>query len=104
MFLRFRIKKCISILSNAAVGDTIPLDVVKDLYLGKYAGAMRYLEAHNYIDVGRAWGNDIIRASITKSHFVDYTLSRQDIWINRIGGFVAGILVSVISHFLIILL
>lgn len=96
--LRYRMNKLIRLLErndtegfNSAISST------------KYLKALKALEDEGCIGTTKSWGKDILQVWL-KDHYVTYQLSRQDIWKNRIGGYIAGIIsgitVSVITAIL----
>ena len=98
MFMRFRMKKLIKVLKNNDSAEFNRL-IASD----KYLDALKALEDAGCVKLVRAWGGEITR-TILLDHHVSYQLSRYEVWANRIGGFIAGVLTSVAAHYLILLI
>ncbi len=66
----------------------------------KYQQVIPILEASGCIKVTREWGGSIIMIATTNRGFSVYSLERHDVWVNRIIGFVSGVLVTVTADFI----
>lgn len=99
LLIRFRIKKCISIMEATEINGAIPEKTVEFLYSKKYTDAMRVLEDSECIKCSYAWGASLIPYSVqlTKTGFSIYQLSRHDIWVNRFWGFISGLVVGILG-------
>lgn len=68
----------------------------RELY---YRRAISMLEASNCIKVTRAWGGELLQINLLPG-YVLHQLERHDIWMNRIYGFISGVLVTVVANFI----
>lgn len=94
LILRHRMKKIISLLEEH-------LNVLPLLQDKKYLKAFHALEANSYVKGFYIDGCDIpchVQLA-TKGHI--YLLERSEIWMNRISGFICGVLTSVAAAYLL---
>lgn len=89
--LRYRMNKLIKALENDDA------DSLKSLLTSvSYLKALKALEDIGCIKVIRAWGGDIAHVQLN-NHYVTYQLERQEVWKNRIYGFLFGVATSVLT-------
>ena len=92
--LRYRMNNLIRMMENDdrdALNNALKSDI--------YQKAMKALEDEGCVETLRDWSGTIHKAFL-RDHYVTYQLSRQDVWINRFWGFLAGIATSVIVAFI----
>lgn len=66
--------------------------------------ALEHLRAKGYVEIRRAWGDDILDVFPTdsgKTYFQDRAARRREKWLDRLIGFIAGVLTTVAAHFII---
>lgn len=96
--LRYRMNKLLKLL------ETNDFDDVRDVVLSpENRRALDALIDAGCIEASTAWGGDVVNIRLLR-HRVGYQLSRQDIWLNRLWGFLAGVATSVVAHFIIVLI
>lgn len=98
-FIRFRINEVIRLLEEH--DGSLPRNSLKLLRDKKYRHAISILEASGCIKVRREAGGSIIMIVTTNKGFSVYCLERHDVWVNRIGGFLCGVGVSIIGDLII---
>lgn len=94
--MRHRMNKIIKLLEDEN------FTAVRDLYENnsKYKKAFNSLVDQNVIQA--AYGDDHLSGFILNpGKAATYSLSRHDVWINRILGFVAGVATAIIAQLLI---
>lgn len=90
MLMRYRMHKLIRLLEkddSAGFNAAISSDV--------YLKALRALDDEGCIKAVKDWNGTYVRVWLL-DHYATYQLSRQDVWKNRIGGFIAGVVSGVI--------
>ncbi|MBR2674317.1 MAG: hypothetical protein IKE52_02535 [Mogibacterium sp.] len=92
--IRYRMNKLIRLLEkndseaiNAAIASP------------RYVKALNELENLGCIKTVRSWGGDIVRVWLD-NRYVSYQLSRRDVWLNRLWGFISGVAVTLAAEFL----
>lgn len=98
MLLRYRMNRIIRLLEN---NDSDGINAAIDS--GKYQKAIKALEDQGCIKTVKDWSGSI-RNIWLADHYATYQLSRQDIWLNRFYGFLAGVATSVVAHCIIALI
>lgn len=97
--LRYRMKKLIHLLEQNNVSAVMAL-----LSSPKYAKALAALSNIGCVKVHKAWGGHIMDI-VLLDKYATYQLERFDLWVNRIAGFVlgviSGVLITVISAMLL---
>ncbi len=95
MFLRCRMNKIIRILEK---DDSKALtDVLSNPH---YRKALQALVDEGCVKVVRDM-NGTVHMAWLLDHYATYQLSRHDVWLNRLLGFLAGIVTSVAAHYVI---
>ncbi len=92
--LRYRMKRIISLLENRS--DILPL-----LQNEKYRKAFLALESDGYVRGFYIDSSNVPQHVLLEKKGYLYLLERSEIWINRIVGFICGILTSVIAGHLL---
>lgn len=64
-----------------------------------YRRAISILEASHCIKITRAWGGELFQITLLPGYAL-HQLERHDIWMNRIYGFISGVLVTVVANFI----
>lgn len=95
--LRYRMKKIISMLEKEQ--NIFPL-----LQNKKYLKAFKALEVNSYVQGFYVDNCDIPYHVALGTKGPIYLLERSELWMNRIAGFICGILTSVIVGYLLKLL
>ena len=96
--LRYRMNKLLKLLETNDFND------VRDEVLSpENRRAIDALIDAGCIEATTAWGGDIVNIRLLRHH-VGYQLSRQEIWLNRFYGFLAGVATSVVAHYIIVLI
>ena len=92
--LRHKMNKIIRVLER---DDEKALDSI--LQSGSYSKAFDALEDEGCIETLRDF-NGNIHGAFLERHYATYQLQRQEIWMNRLYGFLAGIASSVLVAFI----
>ena len=98
MLMRYRMHKLIRLLEK---GDTAGFNAA--IGSDKYLKALKALEDESCIKAVKDWNGTYVRVWLL-DHYTTYQLSRHDIWINRLWGFLAGVATSVAAHYIIVLI
>lgn len=96
--LRCRMNRIIRLLEAGKESEVYDL-----ISSSKYRKALLALESAGCVKLTKAWGGEIFGICLLDSH-AGYQLSRHDVWVNRIFGFVAGIVTAVAAHYIIVLI
>lgn len=92
--LRYRMKRIISLLENRS-------NVLSLLQNEKYRKAFLALESDGYVRGFYIDSSNVPQHVLLEKKGYLYLLERSEIWINRIAGFICGILTSVIARHLL---
>lgn len=99
---RYRMKEIIGLLEQNKDSEVLAL-----INSPKYARALNVLSDIGCVKVQKVWGGHIIDIALLDK-YATYQLQRYDLWVNRIGGFifgvVSGVLITIISAILLGLL
>lgn len=80
--------------------ETDGFDAHKDDILSdKYSKALKTLIDTGCVEAHSAWGGDILMLTLL-DHSATYQLERREVWINRLLGFLAGIVTGTIGSVL----
>lgn len=96
--LRCRMNRIIRLLESNKTSKVMDL-----ISSARYRKAILTLESAGCVKLAKAWGGEIVGICLLDSH-AGYQLSRHDVWVNRLGGFVAGIVTAVAAHYIIVLI
>lgn len=96
--IRYRMNKILKLLKSDDIA-TVKQLVQSD----KYEHTLRSLSDIGCVKITRAWGGDIVNMKIL-DHSFTYQLERFDLWLNRIIGFICGIITTIVGQFIISLL
>lgn len=97
MLIRYRMNKLIRVLEK---GDSEALN--EALCDPQYQKALQALTDQGCVKVVRDMSG-AVHAAWLLDHYTTYQLSRQDVWKNRLWGFLVGIATSVAAHHVIVL-
>lgn len=95
MFVRYRMNKIINLLLNDQSDVVINL-ITSD----KYRKALYALQAVGSITITEGWSGNILNISLLDAYAV-YQLSRHDVWMNRLWGFLSGVAITLAAEFLV---
>lgn len=94
MMLRYRMNKLIRMLEK---DDSASLSAA--IQSGEYLKALMALEDEGCIKAVKDMGDNYIHVWLL-DHYATYQLSRQDVWSNRLWGFLFGVATSVMTAFI----
>lgn len=87
--------KIIKLLENKS------FDAVRDEILApENEKALKALIDSGCVKATRAWNGEIVHLQLL-DHSATYTLERQEIWLNRLYGFISGVLVTVAAELIV---
>lgn len=95
MFIRYRMNKIIRLLT-ADQDDAVMKLITSD----KYREALFALSSAGSVKVFKDWGGNILNVSLLDAYAL-HRLSRYDVWMNRLWGFLSGVAVTLAVEFLI---
>lgn len=93
--LRYRMNKIVRLLESGKESEIYDL-----ISSSQYRKALLALESAGCVKLTKAFGGDIVGIYLLDSH-VGYQLSRRDVWVNRLWGFLSGIAVTLAAGFLL---
>lgn len=94
LFIRTRINKFISLLESN--GGTMTAADFPSLNDNDVLHIISILEASGCIEVIREWGGAVNIIMATNTGASVYQLERHDVWMNRLYGFVSGVLMTIL--------
>lgn len=94
LFIRTRINKFIALLKSN--GGTMTAADFPSLNDKNYLHIISILEASGCIEVIREWGGAVNIIMTTDTGASVYQLERHDVWMNRLYGFVSGVLITIL--------
>ena len=90
--LRYRMNKLIRLLEDH------PFNEVRETVLApENRKALNALIDLKCVKPTYAWGHEIVGLSLLE-HSVVYELSRKEIWLNRLYGFIGGVITTVVGE------
>ena len=93
--LRYRMRRIIKLLESNS------FDSVRDqILLPENEKALKALIDLGCVKPTYAWGHELIYLDLL-DHSAVYALNRQEVWLNRIFGFIAGALTTVAGNLLV---
>lgn len=95
---RCRMKKILDLLEQNKNSEVFAL-----ISSPKFARALAVLSDIGCVKVKKAWGNVAIDMWLLDK-YATYQLERYDIWVNRIGGFIFGVIACVVTQLIVGLL
>lgn len=94
LFIRTRINKFIALLESN--GGTMTAADFPSLNDKNYLHIISILEASGCIEVIREWGGAVNIIMTTDTGASVYQVERHDVWMNRLYGFVSGVLITIL--------
>lgn len=94
LFIRTRINKFIALLESN--GGTMTAADFPSLNNPNVLHIISILEASGCIEVIREWGGAVNIIMTTDTGASVYQLERHDVWMNRLYGFVSGVLITIL--------
>ena len=94
LFIRTRINKFIALLESN--GGTMTAADFPSLNDKNYLHIISILEASGCIEVIREWGGAVNIIMTTDTGASVYQLERHDVWMDRLYGFVSGVLITIL--------
>ena len=94
LFIRTRINKFIALLESN--GGTMTAADFPSLNDKNYLHIISILEASRCIEAIREWGGAVNIIMTTDTGASVYQLERHDVWMNRLYGFVSGVLITIL--------
>ena len=94
LVIRTRINKFIALLESN--GGTMTAADFPSLNDKNYLHIISILEASGCIEVIREWGGAVNIIMTTDTGASVYQLERHDVWMDRLYGFVSGVLITIL--------
>ncbi len=98
LFIRTRINKFIALLESN--DGTITAADFPSLNDKDVLHVISILEASGCIEVIREWGGAVNTIMTTNTGASVYQLERHEVWMNRLYGFISGVLMTILVDFI----